>query len=224
MKFPIILTDHDDTAVDSTPTIHHPAHVEQMKRLGMESHIKSVEDWFRINYDPGLHHFMNEELRLDEEQQKLCYEIWRRHTAGIDPPFFEGILELLSEVTRRGGSVFVVSHSEETIISRHYRNQSIVPGFHPRGIYGWTGDPEKAKPGVWPVEDIISRYGFRSEEMIMIDDLKPGITMARNAGISSIGAAWSHAIGEIREDLGRIADVVFESVDEAAAWLLEPRN
>jgi phosphoglycolate phosphatase-like HAD superfamily hydrolase len=220
MKFRCVLIDHDDTAVDSTPYIHHPSHIDQMKRLGMEEKIKTLEDWLRINYHPGFQHFMNEELRLDREQQELCYAIWREHTNRLDPPFFPGIIELLSELTARGGSVFVVSHSENDIISRHYRTQTSVPGFHPRGIYGWNGDPEKAKPYIWPVEDIIARYGFRRDEMIMIDDLKPGITMAKNAGIASMGAAWSHDIPEIRKDLELSADVVFTSVKEAADWLL----
>ncbi|AHC14404.1 HAD family hydrolase [Salinispira pacifica] len=221
MKYRCILIDHDDTAVNSTPSVHHPAHVEQMKRLGREEQTRNLEDWFRLNYHPGIHHFLEKELALNEKDALLCYNVWREYTQSRVPPFFPGMLDLLSEVVRQGGVVAVVSHSEVDIIRRHYELQQDVPGFMPAEIFGWTGDPTKAKPHVYPVEEMIRRHALKPEEIIMIDDLKPGIEMSRRAGIASMGAGWSHAIPEIRKDISEMADYYFTSVEDAARWLLD---
>ncbi len=219
VKLKCILIDHDDTSVDSTPQIHHPAHLEQMRRLGRHEESKSLEDWFRMNYDPGIHHYLGEVLKLSPREEKICYGVWRSFTAKTDPPFFPGIVELLSDFTDSGGIVAVVSHSEADIISDHYERQMVIPGFRPHEIFGWNGDPSRNKPSVWPVEEIRRRHRLDSGEMLMIDDLRPGIEMARNAGVRSLGAGWSHDIGEIHDMLRREADLFFDSVDEAIKWI-----
>jgi phosphoglycolate phosphatase/pyrophosphatase PpaX len=214
MNYLCLLIDHDDTAVDSTPSVHHKAHIEQMHRLGREDQILSLPDWFRINYDPGLVHYMNEVLRLTREEQQLCYSIWREYTTTLVPPFFPGILPLLKRFSTQGGIVVVVSHSEPDIIRRHYAEQLEVPGFIPHLIIGWTGDREKNKPFTWPVETVLENYALSPEELLVVDDLKPGITMARNAGIASVGVGWSHQLEELKQDIRAYSTYYAETVEE----------
>jgi len=219
MRYKCLLIDHDDTSVDSTPYIHYPAHQEQMRQLGRDKEILDLSDWFRVNYHPGIRPYLQEILKLSPQEQDTCYRIWREFTIKEDPPFFPGFLDLMKRFTDQGGRIFVISHSEADIIKGHYLRQKDIPGFMPHEIYGWTGDPLKTKPHTWPVDQIRTKYGYSPREMLMIDDLKPGIQMAQKAGIDSIGAGWSHQIAEIQQDLAQESTCFCDSLDKAAQWI-----
>lgn len=201
MKYRCLIIDHDDTTVDSTPSIHYLAHQEQMKRIGRESQTSTLEEWFKVNFDPGFSIYIDSVLKLSDEEKRICYEIWREFTTVLTPPFFEGMLSLLNEFRKEGGIIAVVSHSEADIIRSHYEKQQEFPGFLPDRIIGWTGDPEKQKPHTWPVDQIRKQFGLEKEEILVIDDLRPGITMANRAGVDSVGVGWSHNIQVIREGI-----------------------
>ena len=223
MKYSCILIDHDDTTVDSTPSIHYPAHVEQMKRLGKEAELLSLKDWFLINYSPGIQSYLADTLGLSPEEQELCYRIWREYTTRDIPEFFKGILNLLSEFRSRGGKIVVVSHSEPDIIESHYEKQTEVPGFFPDRIIGWEGDIEKHKPNPWPVFSVMDEYGLEKNEILVVDDLKPGIEMAVRAGVDSVAAVWSHGIPAITEGLSQMSTYTAESIEGLADILLAGR-
>ncbi|MBN2509479.1 MAG: HAD hydrolase-like protein [Spirochaetales bacterium] len=212
MKYSCILIDHDDTAVDSTPSIHYPAHLEQMKQLGREHDSLSLEDWFLVNYSPGIQRYLAETLKLSEEEERACYRIWRSYTTRDIPPFFDGFLEILTEFRSRGGRIVVVSHSESDVIARHYRAQTLVPGFFPDRIIGWEGNIDKHKPNPWPVFSVMEDYGVSREDILVVDDLKPGIEMAVSAGVDSAAAVWSHGIPAIADGLSRLSTYTVPTV------------
>lgn len=211
------MIDHDDTTVDSTPAIHHPAHIEQMRQLGRPHQALNLEDWFRINFHPGLVNYFRDTLTFTEEENKICHRIWRDFTTkGDHPPFFPGILKLLNKFKEQNGIIIVVSHSEPDIIKTHYRQQKEFSGFFPDRIFGWNGNPKENKPHIWPVVETINQFGIKKEDILVIDDLKPGITMAIDAGVDSAGVGWSqsHRIPEIKADLAELCTYYFEQVSD----------
>jgi len=214
MKYRCILIDHDDTTVDSTPSVHYKAHMKQMQQLGRPQDTLSLQEWFEVNYDPGLVPYMNDSLQLTQDEQQLCYSIWREYTTTLVPPFFPGILPLLNRFREAGGIIVVVSHSEPDIIRRHYEEQEEIPGFIPDLIIGWTGDQEKNKPATWPVETTLKKYSLSKKDLLVVDDLKPGMIMARNAGVDSVGVGWSHQLEKLREDIRAISTYYAKTVDE----------
>lgn len=203
MRYSCLLIDHDDTTVDSTPSIHYPAHLAQMKRLGRTEDAVSLEKWFRINYSPGLRPFLDEALGLNDAEKQICYEVWREHTTSAVPPFFPGILAFLQRYREMGGLIVVVSHSEPDIIRSHYEAQTEVPGFMPDRIIGWSGEGKENKPYIWPVERVLEEYPVEKKDILVVDDLQPGITMARNAGVDSVAVGWSHGLEEIKADISQ---------------------
>ncbi|WP_028974756.1 HAD family hydrolase [Spirochaeta cellobiosiphila] len=219
LKYKAILIDHDDTAVDSTPHIHYLAHIEQMKRFNREEQILSLDEWFQINYSPGLRPYYDNILKLTAQEEAQFHEVWREFTTKLNPPFFPGILNTLSEARQLGAKIIVVSHSEEDIITRHYKVQQDIPGFLPDMIIGWTGDRSKNKPYPWPVEKIEQEFLIDRNEMIIIDDLKPGIVMAQTTGIDSFGVGWSHKIPELMEDMHTSATYYGQSIEELRSVL-----
>jgi len=214
MKYRCLMIDHDDTTVDSTPSIHYPAHREQMKQLDRPEDILSLEDWFLINYEPGIGPFMSETLKLNSEEQKLCYRVWREYTTSLVPDFFPGILPLLRDFRGSGGIVVVVSHSEADVIKKHYELQQELPGFLPDRIIGWEGIAEKHKPHPWPVYSVMEEFGLFREDILVVDDLKPGILMARRAEVDAAAVNWSHRHPVIREGLAELATYSLDSVED----------
>jgi phosphoglycolate phosphatase/pyrophosphatase PpaX len=214
MKYKCLLIDHDDTTVDSTPIIHHVAHLEQMRRLNRSNQAVSLEEWFRINYHPGLRSFLTETLRLSPEEEEICYQVWREYTTTLVPSFFPGILPLLHRFKLSGGTIVVVSHSEEDIIRSHYEQQNEISGFFPDFIIGWTGDRSKNKPSLWPLEQTLSHFSLSPRQVLVVDDLKPGILMARNGGVDSVAVGWSHHLEEIKADISRLSTYYADSVEE----------
>ena len=79
-------------------------------------------------------------------------------------------------------------------IIRDYKENNLPM---PELIYGWECEPDQRKPAVWPIKQIMEKLSLESKDLVMIDDLKPGKTMADNAGIDFIGAGWSHSIPKI---------------------------
>lgn len=216
MKYKCLLIDHDDTTVDSTAAIHHPAHLEQMRQLGRSHQASTLEEWFKINFHPGLRVHLEETLRLSKEENERCYKVWREFTTSKVPPFFPGILNMLNRFRSLGGLIVVVSHSEPDIIISHYEKQTEFPGFLPDRVFGWNGRKEENKPGIWPVEETIKQFGIEKKDILVIDDLKPGIQMAISSGVDSAGVGWSqsHRIPEIKADLSSICTHYFEKVED----------
>lgn len=221
------MIDHDDTAVDSTLAIHYPAHIEQMRQLGRSHQALSLEDWFKINFHPGLVHYFKHTLTFTEEENKLCYKIWRDFIIrGTPPLFFAGILELLNRFKEEKGIIVVVSHSKSDIIEAHYKQQTEFPGLFPDRIFGWNGKFEENKPNSWPVNETMKQFNLEKEDILVIDDLKPGITMAINTGIDSVGVGWSqsHKIPEIKAALSGICTYYFDKVVDLENLLFTDNN
>ena len=87
-----------------------------------------------------------------------------------------------------------VSHSLGEHIRRDWRENGLP---EPTLVYGWDEPPEQRKPNPYPLTDIMARLGFRADELLMVDDLKPGYDMARAAGVDFLAAGWSNDLQPI---------------------------
>ncbi len=220
MKFRCLILDHDDTAVDSTSSIHYPAHVEVMRILRPEQEPISLQGWFMKNFEPGIMNYLVGELQFSEEEIEKEYEVWRNFTTSRIPHFYPGFIEALSEYRRRGGTVAVVSHSEKALIERDYRNAGSAERFIPDIIFGWDYDESKRKPSLYPIHRIMNEFSLEPGELLMVDDLKPGVVMAHSARISVAAAGWGHSIPEIRQYMRSNCIAYFETVEEFAAFII----
>lgn len=215
MRFQALVLDHDDTAVDSTRHIHFPAYLDFMSRVRPAEPLLDLHGFFERNFDPGYLEYLRDELGLSSNEIDEEYRIWRTHTSTSIPDFYPGLLDFLREYLGDGGYLVVVSHSAADTIERDYRhggNGSVRPHL----IYGWEQEPSKRKPAPFPVDDARRRLGVSREEMLVVDDLKPGVVMARRAGVAVGGAGWGHEVPEIREYMRSACDYFFDTVDDLA--------
>jgi len=218
-RYRCLLIDHDDTAVDSTAAVHYPAHLEALRLMRPERRPPSLEDWLRWNFHPGIMEYLVGELGMSDVELRKEYEIWRSYTTSRAPRFYPGFLELLRDYRGEGGRVAVISHSEKDVIEEHYRREEL-PGSNPDLIYGWVEDAAKRKPSPWPVREALREFSCRSEEALILDDLKPGVLMSQATGVAVAAAGWGHRIPEIAAYMRENCIGYFERVEDFRDFLL----
>lgn len=219
LRFKCLILDHDDTAMDSTAAIHYPAHVAAMTALRPGVPVVDLDGWFLKNFEPGILGFLQGELGFTEEDMRAEHEIWREFTHKGKPCFYPGFREAVKVYRREGGRFVVVSHSESNIILKHYREA----GEHlmPDDVFGWEAGEAHRKPEPWPVLETLRRLGLAPHEVLVVDDLKPGILMAQAAGVPSVAAGWAHQLAPIRAYMEANTLGILESVRDFASFILQ---
>ena len=103
------------------------------------------------------------------------------------------------------------SHSMSENILRDYR----VNGFpEPELVFGWDLTPEMRKPAPHALEQIMDKLHLQPQELVMVDDLKPGKDMADAVGVDFIAAGWAHQIPEIQTFMKHECQTYCASVKE----------
>lgn len=219
LRYRCLLLDHDDTTVRGTEEVHYPAHVESVRILRPELEAVSLDGWFEKNHDPGVSTYLKS-LFPTPELMAEEHAIWDRALQRAVPSFYEGFAELLVEFRARGGLIAVISHSPAESIRRAYEAHPLVDQMRPDLVLGWDNDPSRRKPAVWPAEHALTCLGATPEEALVLDDLAPGVKMARAAGVAVAGAGWGHSVPVIKEYMQRECDFYFACVDDFRAFLL----
>ena len=208
LKYRCLVLDHDDTAVNSTATIHYPCFVEYMGKFHPEVHL-TLEEYFRYNFDPGVVALFTDICGMTMEEMYHEEAYWREYARRHVAKAYPGIRDILREQRAGGGLITVVSHSYSENIRRDYRENDLPM---PDRIYGWEYPPEQRKPDPWPLYDLMRDYELKPEEMIVIDDLKPGYDMAQAAGVPFAGAGWANDIQEIESFMRQNCSRYFKTV------------
>lgn len=215
MRYKCLVFDHDDTVVDSTASIHYPAFLEALKILRPGTTI-SLDDYFRENFDPGFMEYCTGKLGMNDEEMDIELECWRNYVSGHVAKAYPGMKRIMERQRAQGGYICVVSHSFDFNIIRDYKANDLPL---PDKIYGWECPPQQRKPEPYALNEIARIYGLKPEEMVMIDDLKPGYDMAKKVGVPFIGAGWAYDVPEIRDFMRQNSDVYFTKVEDLEDYL-----
>ena len=215
MKYPCLVFDHDDTVVNSTATIHHPCFVDYLA-IHSPDRTCSLEDYFLKNFDPGFLSMCRDDYGMSEEDLLGEGAFWRDYVKDHIPLAYDGIREIMERHKVQGGLICVVSHSYEDNIRRDYAANGLPD---PDLVFGWEQPPERRKPEPWPLEEIMRRFGLRPQELLMIDDLKPGYDMAMACGVDFAAVGWANDIPQIERFMRAHCRRYFKTVPELAAFL-----
>lgn len=217
MRYKCLVFDHDDTVVNSTATIHHPC-FEQYLRLRYPGRHCTLEEYFLKNFDPGFMQMCQNEYGMDDAALQDETEFWKKYVAQHIPSAYPGMNELMCRHKAEGGYICVVSHSFDENIRRDYAENGLP---EPDLVFGWEQPPERRKPNPWPLEEIMRQLGLAPEELLMIDDLKPGFDMAHSCGVDFAAAGWAYDVPQIEDFMRRNSDFYFKTVQELADFLGE---
>lgn len=220
LRFRCLVMDHDDTTVNSTATIHFPSFLAYLSQVRPQARY-TLTEYFRKNFDPGIHALFQDELDFTPEEMDGEFHFWQELVRTRVPRAYPGIREILQQQRAAGGLIAVVSHSVRTAIERDYRENDLP---QPDAIFGWELPPEQRKPNTWPLEQIMQRFSLAPEELLVVDDLKPGYDMARACGVPFAAAGWANDIPEIEQFMRKNCDYYCKTVPELAQLLAQDAN
>ena len=212
MRYKCLVLDHDDTVVDSSASIHYPSFVEYLKIARPHLADKyTLEEYFEKNFDPGILELFTDEVGLSAEELKEEEQFWREYVKNHIPNAYPGIREIIADFKAKGGIVVVDSHSLTDNIMRDYKaNDLPLPDY----IYGWDIPKEMRKPAPGTLLDLMERFNLRPEDILVVDDLKPGYDMAKAAGVDIAAAGWAHNVPGIRDFMKKNCEYFLGGVEE----------
>lgn len=215
MRYQCLVLDHDDTVVNSTATIHFPAFQTFMK-TARPSISMSLEEYFALNFDPGVVALFRDICGLSAEEAKAEETFWRGYVKEHIPQAYPGIRQILEAHKKSGGLLCVVSHSYSDYILRDYASNNLP---QPDLVYGWDLDPALRKPHPYALYQIMRRFDLQPQDLLVIDDLKPGYDMAQAAGVPFAAAGWANDVPSIETFMRSSSPLYFKTVSELASYL-----
>ncbi len=215
MKYKCLVFDHDDTVVNSTATIHFPCFEEYLNIYYPDESI-TLQEYFLLNFDPGFATMCRQNYRMTEEDMEQEMIFWKAYVQNHIPECYPGIKKIMEKQKQESGLICVVSHSLDFNIRRDYEKNGLP---EPDAIYGWERPENERKPAPFPLYDIMKKFNLKPQELLMIDDLKPGYDMATAAGVDFAAAGWAYEIPEIEIYMRKNCERYFKSTEQLSAWL-----
>ena len=217
LRYKCLVLDHDDTVMDSTRHVHWPAFLGAMDQMRPGVTI-SLEDYFRVNFEPGFVEYCRQALHFTEADFQQELGIWQSYVDKRIPEVFPAVARIIRRQKEAGGYVCVASHSLAKNILRDYRANGLPD---PDLIFGWDMPHEQRKPSPYSLEQIMRQLGLRPEELLMVDDLKPGYLMAKACKVDFAAAGWAYEIPEIEDFMRQNCDRYFKTAEELEQYLFD---
>ena len=215
MRYKCLVFDHDDTVVNSTATIHYPSFLNYLAqyRPGMSC---SLEKYFLRNFEPGFIPMCREDYDMTDADLDIEVRFWQEYVEEHIPAAYAGIREIMLRQKAEGGLICVACHSLEKNIRRDYAANDLP---QPDLVFGWDLPMEQRKPNPFALEEIMRIYRLGPEELLMIDDLKPGYDMAVCCAVDFAAAGWANDIEEIERFMRQNSRYYFKTVEELDKFL-----
>ena len=218
MKYKCLILDHDDTIVDSTREIHYPCYVEFLKELYPEKPIVSFEEYIRYNFHPGVYEFFRDIVGLTEKETLKEQDYWNAYVKQHVPEAYPDAKRIMERFRAEGGILTVISHSYKENILRDYRENGLP---EPDLVFGWEVPREKRKPNPDTVFEVLKTFHLEPQDVLVVDDMKPGLVMARAAGVKFAASGWGNPVPEVRSYMQENADYYFETIEDFEKHLFQ---
>lgn len=218
LKFPCLVLDHDDTVVQSMKTLSYPFFCEVLERFRPGKTI-TLADYVRDCHNMGFAELCRYRFQFTAEETHEEHDLWMDYIRAHIPAPYPGIARIIQRQKESGGLVCVVSHSSYENISRDYRTHF---GIQPDAIYGWDLPQEQRKPSSYPLLDIMRKYNFTSDDLLVVDDMKLAWKMAQPIGVKIAYAGWSGmGVPEVEKEMTALCDFSFHSTEELENFLFD---
>ncbi len=216
LKYKCLILDHDDTVVQSEATVNYPFFVEFLKeyRPGMTI---TAQEYVSECYHPGYIEMCRRRFRFTDEELDIEYNAWKAHIKKTVPAPYPGIAQLLRRYREAGGMIVVSSQSAQENILRDYRAHFDMT---PDAVFGWDLLPEQRKPNPYAIQQAMEIYRLSPADILVIDDMKPAVQMARAAGVKIGFAGWGRAeFPDICREMEMLCDFSFYTAESLAQFL-----
>ena len=216
LKYPCLVLDHDDTVVQSEATVNYPCFCDTLAAIRPGTKI-TLEAYAQGCSDLGFDQMCQLWYRFSEQELAEEYQFWKQYSKTHIPAPVPGIREIIHTQKVSGGTVIVVSHSKKETIIRDYRTHF---GIEPDDIYDCELPEKIRKPAPYPIFDIMKKRGFAPQDLLVVDDMKPGYDMAKAAGVEIAFAGWARkSFPGIYKEMKTLCDFTFDRTEELSAFL-----
>lgn len=184
MRYRVILFDLDGTLIDSGPIIIASMRHASVTVLGREPDEERVRAAIG---GPGLVAQMRD---LDPDRVDELVEVYRAHNEPLHATLqaFDGILELLPELRRRGHQLGIVTAKRLATVQLALDRIPLLA--EATDVVVGAEDTERHKPDPEPVLEALRRLGARPEEAAYVGDSPFDIRAGKAAGAYSIAVGW----------------------------------
>lgn len=218
LKYPCLVLDHDDTVVQTEATVNYPFFCEILRSFRPGACI-TLKEYADGCFHTGFAQMCREKFQFTEQELVDEYQAWTAYVRSHAPEIFPGIENIIKRQKEAGGLICVVSHSSREIILRDYAHHFSI---QPDAIYGWDYPEHQRKPSSYPLEQIMQRFSLQKEDLLVVDDMKPGYEMASKAGVPIAFAAWAREdCQEIIDTMSNVCNYTFHHVKDLEAFLFD---
>lgn len=218
LKYPCLVLDHDDTVVQSEATVNYPFFIEFLKEYRPDMTITQHE-YISECYQPGYIEMCRQRFQFTDEELLIEYNGWKDYIRSHVPDAYPGIGQVIRRFKEAGGILCVVSQSAQENIARDYR---IHFGLEPDEIFGWDLEPEHRKPSPWALQRIMEKYHLSPAQLLVVDDMKAAVQMARDAGVKITFAGWGRKeFPTICAEMENLCDFAFHSTESFEKFLFD---
>ena len=216
LKYPCLVLDHDDTVVQSEATVNYPFFVYILDQFRPGTTI-TLEKYVHGCCHLGFAEMCRKWYGFTEQELIDEYKGWQEYIMTHIPAPFPGIKNIIRRQKENGGMICVVSHSSDRNILRDYQQHF---GIKPDAIYSWDLPEHLRKPSTYALNDIMEKYHFTREQILVVDDMKPAYEMASRAGVPIAFAAWGRQdYPEIMKEMKQLCDFSFDTTAQLEHFL-----
>ena len=218
LKYKCLVLDHDDTVVQTEKAIGYPYFRDYIERI-RPGQTLSFAEYVRDCNNMIFADMCRSRWNMTEEEMQEEYIGWKAYSRLHTPPLCPGMDAVIRRQKEEGGLVCVASLSTKEIIERDFLHHF---GFLPDAVYDYDLPAELRKPNSYALEDIMSRFNLKPEDLLMVDDMKLGWTMAKSVNVPTAFAGWSKAeFTELTAEMRSICDFSFHSAEELETFLFQ---
>lgn len=218
LKYRCLVLDHDDTVVQSMKTLSYPFFLIELEQFRPGQTI-TLEDFVLECHRVGFADLCRNRFSFTEEELKIEHRQWMDYILRNIPDPYPGIDRIIRRQKEEGGLICVVSHSSSANIIRDYAAHF---GIQPDAIYGWDMEPHQRKPNPWPLQDIMTKYNLKPDEILVVDDMKLACAMAEPLGVKVCYAGWSGmGVDSVAAEMNQLCDYSFDSTENFEKFLFE---
>ena len=216
LKYPCLVLDHDDTVVQSEATVNYPFFVYILDQFRPGATI-TLEEYVHGCCHLGFAEMCRKWYGFTEQELIDEYKGWQEYIMTHIPESFPGIENIIRRQKENGGMICVVSHYSDRNILRDYQQHF---GIKPDAIYSWDLPEHLRKPSTYALDDIMEKYHFTREQILVVDDMKPAYEMASRAGVPIAFAAWGRQdYPEIMKEMKQLCDFSFDTTAQLEHFL-----
>jgi pyrophosphatase PpaX len=184
VRYPVILFDLDGTLIDSGPIIMASMRHASVTVLGREPDEEAVRAAI------GGQGLVSQMRDLDPDRVDELIDVYRAHNEPLHATLqtFDGVLELLPELRRRGHQLGIVTAKRVATVELAFER---IPQLRElTDVLVGADDTERHKPDPDPVLEALRRLGATPDEAVYVGDSPFDIRAGRAAGAFAIAVGW----------------------------------